>query len=131
MKYRDRLVRLRHRIRATRTGRLTLQIAIGVIGAVVIGVGAALIPLPGPGWFIVLAGLAIWAIEFAWAKRLLRFTRAQLERWWHWLEHAPLWMRLLAGLSGLVFVSLVVWTSVRISFGVNLIEVLGRYVSAW
>src|SRR6476660_3412454 len=94
------------RIRATRTGRLTLRIVIGVVG-----VGLVLVPLPGPGWLIVLAGLAILSLEFEWAQRLLQFTRTQLERWWRWLERQPLAVRLLAGLVGFLFVGTVLWFS--------------------
>jgi hypothetical protein len=76
-------------------------------------------PLPGPGWLIVLAGLAIWAVEFVWAQRLLHFTRTQLERWWHWLGRQHMAVRLLAGLIGLVFVTTVVLVSLRYSFGID------------
>ena len=33
--------------------------------------GSILVPLPGPGWLIVFAGLAILATEYVWAQRLL------------------------------------------------------------
>jgi len=95
------------RIRATRTGRLTLRIVIGVVGVAVVLIGLVLVPLPGPGWLIVLAGLAILSLEFEWAQRLLHFTRTQLERWWRWLERQPLAVRLLAGLVGFLFVGTV------------------------
>ena len=83
--------------------------------AVVVAVGIVLIPFPGPGWLIVLAGLAILAIEFVWAQRLLLFTRARLETWWHWLgrqQHArPAgW----SGSSACVFVGGVVWLSLEL-----------------
>jgi uncharacterized protein (TIGR02611 family) len=99
------------RIRATRTGRLTLRIIIGVVGVAVVLIGLVLVPLPGPGWLIVLAGLAILSLEFEWAQRLLHFTRTQLERWWRWLERQPLAVRLLAGLVGFLFVGTVLWFS--------------------
>jgi uncharacterized protein (TIGR02611 family) len=102
---------VRHRIRATRAGRLTLRIVIGLVGAVVVVVGLVLVPLPGPGWLIVLAGLAILSLEFEWARRLTTFTRAQLERWWRWLSRQPLVVRGVAGLVGLLFVGTVAWLS--------------------
>ena len=107
------------RIRATRTGRLTLRIVIGVVGVAVVLIGLVLVPLPGPGWLIVLAGLAILSLEFEWAQRLLHFTRTQLERWWHWLGRQHMAVRLLAGLIGLVFVTTVVLVSLRYSFGID------------
>jgi len=75
----DRWRAFRQRVIATRSGRLTLRIIIGTVGAIVVVSGLILVPLPGPGWLIVLAGLAIWALEFAWAHHVLVFTRRQLE----------------------------------------------------
>ena len=119
MRRREQLSSIRQRIRSTRTGRLTLQIVIAVLGALVVALGILLIPFPGPGWLIVLAGLAIWAIEFVWAQRLLQYTRSKLERWWRWLRRQNLLVRVLAGLVGLVFVGTVVWLSLRFSLGVR------------
>ena len=67
------------------TGRVALKIAVAVAGLLVVAVGALLIPLPGPGWLIVLGGLGIWAIEFSWARRLLGFTRRNLRLWTRWV----------------------------------------------
>ena len=36
--------------------------------------GFVLIPLPGPGLLVVAAGLAVLALEFAWAEQLLEKT---------------------------------------------------------
>ena len=99
------------RVRATRAGRLTLRIAIGIVGALVIVIGLVLVPLPGPGWLIVLAGLAILSLEFAWAQRLIHFTRTQLERWWHWLGRQHWTVRALAGLIGIAFAGTAAWLS--------------------
>jgi uncharacterized protein (TIGR02611 family) len=109
------------KIRSTPTGRLALRIGIGTLGALVIAVGIILIPFPGPGWAIVILGLAIWAIEFTWAKRLLDFTKRQVQGWTHWVGRRSWPTRALLGLVGLLFVGAVVWGSVRLSFGVDLI----------
>lgn len=53
---------------ALRTAR---KIVILVIGSTVVLFGIALIFLPGPAFVVIPVGLAILAIEFAWAKRLL------------------------------------------------------------
>jgi uncharacterized protein (TIGR02611 family) len=124
MMIREPLGGFRQRVRATRTGRLTLQIVVGLIGLIVVAIGIVLIPFPGPGWLIVLAGLAIWAIEFVWAQRLLHFTRARLESWWHWLGRQNIFVRGLAGLIGLVFVGTVVVLSLRYTFDVDVFDVL-------
>jgi uncharacterized protein (TIGR02611 family) len=124
MMIREPLGGFRQRVRATRTGRLTLQIVVGLIGLIVVAIGIVLIPFPGPGWLIVLAGLAIWAIEFVWAQRLLHFTRARLESWWHWLGRQNIFVRGLAGLIGLVFMGTVVVLSLRYTFDVDVFDVL-------
>jgi len=126
---REQLRAIRQRIRSTRTGRLTLQLVIAIIGGIIVATGIVLIPFPGPGWLIVLGGLAVWAIEFAWAQRLLSFTRARLEMWWHWLGRQHILVRILAGLIGLVFVATVVWLSVRFSLGVRSLDEFWTYIT--
>jgi uncharacterized protein (TIGR02611 family) len=129
MRRREQLSSIRQRIRSTRTGRLTLQATIALLGALVVAIGVVLIPFPGPGWLIVLAGLAIWAVEFVWAQRLLHFTRSQLEGWWRWLRQQNLFVRLLAGLAGLIFVTTVVWMSLRFSLGVRSLDEFWEYIT--
>lgn len=113
-------VRLLDRVRATKAGRVTLKVSVATVGFSLIAVGVALIPLPGPGWLIVLAGLAVLAIEFVWAKHLLRFTKIHLQRWTRWVGRQSWTVRIAIGAVGMVFVGVVVWLSVRMSFGVDL-----------
>ena len=112
------------RIRANPTGRLALKIGVGVLGTIVVVVGIILIPFPGPGWAIVILGLAIWAVEFAWAKRLLHFTKRHVQAWTHWVLKQSLPMRALIGLLGFIFICAVVWASVRLTMGINLATVI-------
>jgi uncharacterized protein (TIGR02611 family) len=109
------------RIRATPTGRLALKIGIGVLGGLVVAIGIVLIPFPGPGWAIVIVGLAILALEFAWAKNLLEFTKRQVQSWTRWIGRQSLPVRAVIGVVGFVFVCAIVWLSVKLSFGVDLI----------
>nr|WP_232075910.1 TIGR02611 family protein [Phytohabitans suffuscus] len=114
-------------IRANPTGRVVLKVAVGLAGLLVVAIGALLIPLPGPGWLIVLGGLGIWAIEFSWARRLLTFTRRYLRMWTRWVTRQSWTVRIAIGLSGMLFVGAVVWASVWVSFDINLAEeVLNR-----
>jgi uncharacterized protein (TIGR02611 family) len=129
MRRREQLETIRERIRTTRTGRLTLQIVIGVLGLVVVLLGIVLIPFPGPGWLIVLAGLAIWAIEFVWAQRLLRYTKNKLEQWWRWLRRQHWSVRVLAGALGLLIVGATLWISLRYSFGIRSLTELWTYIT--
>lgn len=116
------------RVRRTRSGRLTLKVVIGVVGFAVMALGFVLIPFPGPGWAIVLAGLAILALEFAWAHRLFTFTKRQLTRWLHWVGRQHWTVKFLIGLAGLVFVACVVWASVWFSFDVNLYTEIAGWI---
>jgi hypothetical protein len=54
------------------------RIVVAVVGGTVLALGIALIVLPGPAFLVIPAGLAILAIEFAWAKRWLRKAREWL-----------------------------------------------------
>ncbi len=122
-------VGLLDRIRANPTGRLALRIGIGVLGGVVVAIGIVLIPFPGPGWAIVILGLAIWALEFAWAKHLLEFTKRHVQSWTHWIGRQSLPVRAVIGVVGMIFVSAIVWTSVKLSFGIDLIAVARQWLS--
>lgn len=116
-------------IRAHPTGRVALKAGIGILGGLVVAVGIVLIPLPGPGWLIVLGGLAIWAIEFVWARHLLRFTREKLRGWTAWVTRQALPVRLAIGAAGLVFVAAVAVATLEWSFGVNIVEEAWRYIT--
>lgn len=60
------------------------RILVGVIGGAIMLAGIVLIPLPGPGWLIVFLGLAVLGTEFHIARRLARWLRAQLAKFWAW-----------------------------------------------
>jgi tellurite resistance protein TerC len=55
----------------TNTYKMARKIVILVIGGTVTLVGIVLIVLPGPAFIVIPMGLAILAIEFAWARRWL------------------------------------------------------------
>ncbi|MCM4084745.1 TIGR02611 family protein [Paractinoplanes hotanensis] len=117
------------KIRANPTGKLALKISIATLGAIVVAVGIVLIPFPGPGWAIVIAGLAIWAIEFAWARHLLEFTKKHVLSWTHWIARQSWPVKGLVGLVGFVFVSAIVYISVRLSLGIDLIDKAREYLA--
>jgi tellurite resistance protein TerC len=53
------------------------QVVIAVAGSAVLFIGILMILLPGPAILVIPAGLAILAIEFAWAGRLLKRMKQQ------------------------------------------------------
>jgi uncharacterized protein (TIGR02611 family) len=107
---------------------MSLKIAIGVLGAVVVAAGIVMIPFPGPGWAVVILGLAIWAVEFAWARNLLEFTKRHVQSWTHWIGRQSLPMRALIGLVGFIFVSAIVWTSVKLTFHKDLAQIIWTWL---
>ena len=100
-----RLRAFRGWVRSLPGGRLVWRIVVTILGVAVLAVGIVLLPLPGPGWVIIFAGLGILASEYAWARRLLAFMRRQVTKWSHWLARQPLWVRLLGGLFSLAFLA--------------------------
>ncbi|WP_422774821.1 TIGR02611 family protein [Plantactinospora sp. WMMC1484] len=126
---RQRIRRTLEIIRANPTGRFALKVFVALAGAIVVTLGLALIPLPGPGWLIVIGGLGIWAVEFHWAKRLLSFTRRHVQGWARWVREQSLPVRFVLGSVGLVFIALVLWLSVRASLGIDLIARFMTYLA--
>jgi uncharacterized protein (TIGR02611 family) len=96
---------LRRLVARNRALELVYRVLVAIIGFAIIVTGFALIPLPGPGWLIVFAGLALLSTEFAWAERLLRYARAKVRGWTSWVTHQPIAVRALIGLVGLAFVA--------------------------
>lgn len=80
------------------------RVGVGLVGALVVVVGIITIPLPGPGWLTVLAGLFLLATEFVWAERLLAYTRERVEAWTQWLRRQPVAVRLGVGALTAAFV---------------------------
>ncbi|MCZ6823052.1 MAG: hypothetical protein E2O73_11085 [Deltaproteobacteria bacterium] len=69
---------LRRTIRVTY--KVARRIAVGVVGTTVVLLGVALLVLPGPALIVIPAGLAILALEFAWARRWLRIARERSQQ---------------------------------------------------
>jgi len=65
--------------------RWIYRLAVALLGTVIIVIGAALIPLPGPGWLVVFLGVACLGTEFPAAHRLAAFMKRVVARgvgWW-------------------------------------------------
>jgi uncharacterized protein (TIGR02611 family) len=70
------------------------RVCVGIVGGLIVAVGLVTIPLPGPGWLTVIAGLFVLATEFTWAERLLEYTKRNVKAWTEWLGRQPVWVRL-------------------------------------
>lgn len=89
--------------------RHTKRTTIAIVGGVVVLLGLAMIPYPGPGWLVVFAGFAILATEFEWAQRLLHRLRGHYDDWQGWLSRQHIAVRLVfLVLTGAV-VLLTIW----------------------
>jgi uncharacterized protein (TIGR02611 family) len=109
------------RIRSTPAGRLTLKIAIGVIGAVLVIAGLIMVPFPGPGWLVVFAGLAVLATEFHWANRVLEFGKRTLAGWTAWLGRRGWTVKILVVLVAAAAAVVIVYYGLKLSFDFDLI----------
>ncbi|MCV2491419.1 TIGR02611 family protein [Geodermatophilus sp. YIM 151500] len=96
--------RWRRRLAARRSVDHTYRTAVGAVGGLVVAFGLVTIPLPGPGWLTVIAGLFVLATEFTWAERLLEFTKRHVHSWGEWLRRQRMWVRVLVSLATAAFV---------------------------
>jgi len=77
--------------------RIARRVVIGVVGASIVAVGLVMLVVPGPAVVVIPIGLAVLALEFVWARRLLRLFRVRVRQmyrdqrrgnyrfWRHWL----------------------------------------------
>lgn len=105
----------RRRIRANPTSAKIYRVGVFVLGLVVVIGGILLIPFPGPGWLIVIGGLAIWATEFEKAHRVLEFVKRNVRAWEGWIKRQSLVVKALVGVAGIVFVAAVLWLTFHFS----------------
>jgi uncharacterized protein (TIGR02611 family) len=96
--------RWRRRLGNRRSVNHGYRVVVGIIGGLIVAVGLATIPLPGPGWLTVIAGLFVLATEFTWAERLLEFTKKHVKRWTDWVGAQPVWVRTLIAVATAAFV---------------------------
>jgi len=115
---------MRRRMYGTRAGRLTVRISIAVVGALIVGLGLLMVPLPGPGWLVVLAGLGIWSLEFRWARSLLALTRRGLSWWSRTMRSGPWLARIALGAVLATAILGAAWLSLRYTFDVDVTELL-------
>ncbi|HEX9623784.1 MAG TPA: PGPGW domain-containing protein [Streptosporangiaceae bacterium] len=55
--------------------RLLRRIAITALGTVILAVGVVLLVAPGPGLLVIVLALAVFAVEYEWARRRLAAAR--------------------------------------------------------
>lgn len=60
--------------------RQVRRVAVTILGVALLVVGVAMMVLPGPGILGIVAGLAVLASEYTWARRLLTRARVEAEK---------------------------------------------------
>jgi uncharacterized protein (TIGR02611 family) len=105
-------------------GPALFRTLVALLGLLLVGLGLVLVPLPGPGWLIVLAGIAIWGIEFVWARHLLLFTRERLHQWNAWQRGAHWAVRALLLLGLLAIGAASAWLWIRHGLGLDPIKAM-------
>lgn len=93
-----------------------------MIGTALVVTGLIMVPFPGPGWLVVFAGLAVLATEFTWASRLLAFAKDKVMAATGWLKRQNWFVRIIAGALTLLIAAAIVWASIRLTFGIDLIH---------
>lgn len=67
-------------IQSSRPLHMSWRVGVFIVGlAIVIG-GIILLVLPGPGWVVIFCGVAVWATEFVWAQRMLRWAKGKFSQ---------------------------------------------------
>lgn len=105
----------RRRIRSNPTAAKVYRVGVFLLGLVVVLLGLALIPFPGPGWLIVIGGLAIWSTEFERAQQVLEFVKKYLRVWEAWVRRQNLFVKGLVGVTGIAFIATVLWLTFHFS----------------
>jgi uncharacterized protein (TIGR02611 family) len=65
-------------IKRSRLLHVSWQVVVFLLGLAIVAAGVLLLPLPGPGWVVIFAGMALWATEFVWAQLVLRWTKRKV-----------------------------------------------------
>lgn len=92
-----------------KTKQRAKRILVAIIGGSVLLLGVVTIPYPGPGWLIVISGLAILSTEFAWAQRWLNFVKVRYEAWKTWVRRQSKYVQLLFFLFTSIVVILTIY----------------------
>ncbi|WP_353950182.1 TIGR02611 family protein [Knoellia sp. S7-12] len=105
----------RRRLRANPATAKIYRVAVFIVGLAIVVLGLLLIPFPGPGWLIVIAGLAIWATEFERAQRILDFVKRYLRIWEEWVKRQNLFVKGIVGIVGIAFIATLLWLTFHFS----------------
>jgi uncharacterized protein (TIGR02611 family) len=124
---RARIARLR--VYALPGGRTIFRVGIAALGGLIVALGLVLVPLPGPGWAIVFGGLAIWAIEFAWAARLLHWVRRQVRNFTQMMKRLHWSLRAASSVAVIAVLLSITWLWVKHRYGFETLSQFWEYIT--
>jgi uncharacterized protein (TIGR02611 family) len=75
------------------------RLVFAIVGFTVLAAGLAMLVLPGPGLLVIVIGLTILALEFAWAERMLERAIDRMERARLATKDASRWQKIFGGLA--------------------------------
>ncbi|GAA1034494.1 hypothetical protein GCM10009557_39330 [Virgisporangium ochraceum] len=119
----------RNRVYALPGGRTIFKVAIAILGGLIVALGLVLVPLPGPGWAIVFGGLAIWAIEFAWAARLLDWVRRQVRAFTRMMKKLHWSLRAAFSLAVVAVLLSIAWLWLKHRYGFDTLAQFWEYIT--
>jgi uncharacterized protein (TIGR02611 family) len=96
--------RVRERQERHRQRNRLYRVAFAVLGFVVLFAGLVMLVTPGPGIPVVIIGLGMLALEFAWAERWLERLLEKAEAAVEQVARGSTWQRALLGAVGAVAV---------------------------
>jgi uncharacterized protein (TIGR02611 family) len=100
--------RVRARQERHRQRNRVYRVAFAVLGFVVLGAGLIMLATPGPGIPVVIIGLGMLALEFAWAERWLERLLEKAEAAVEQVAQGSRWQRaVLGGVGALAVITLV------------------------
>jgi uncharacterized protein (TIGR02611 family) len=93
---------------------LAYRIAFGVLGGLILAAGVVMLVTPGPAFVLIPVGLAMLALEFEWAERLLVKALQQAERARETARNTSRAQRVLGLLIGAVVLAAAVYVALRL-----------------
>ena len=75
------------------------RVVFAAVGFTVLAAGLAMLVLPGPGIPVIVVGLALLALEFAWAERMLERAIDRMERVKQSAAEASRWQKVFGALA--------------------------------
>ncbi|PPK95950.1 uncharacterized protein (TIGR02611 family) [Kineococcus xinjiangensis] len=99
----------REQIRADARMNHLWRVAVALIGTCITALGLVLVPLPGPGWLVVLIGLAVLGSEFHWARRTHLWVRRHVHAWASWVAERSWSIRIALGATTATLLLSLAW----------------------